>query len=217
MDCYLFLRYRVFSGPPLEEVVHGTTLSFCIKSLNGVREGRTVAPDTYRVWLMKLKKMMALAIAVVGLSSCESWHDVTTVRTAEAETGLLVHPMVIELDSVSTHMIVDTIRFTDKTYSDEDKPALYSEAMAKCIQKHHFDLLVSPSYQMYCETTYSNSSYSSNITSSTSYNVVISGYPAYFKRIRPATPEDGWMIPFYNRTAHIEMNSIQRSEQSVTK
>ena len=174
-------------------------------------------PTRIRVWLMKLKKMMALAIAVVGLSSCESWHDVTTIRTTEAETGLLVHPMVIELDSVSTHMIVDTIRFTDKTYSDEDKPALYSEAMAKCIQKHHFDLLVSPSYQMYCETTYSNSSYSSNITSSTSYNVVISGYPAYFKRIRPATPEDGWMIPFYNRTAHIEMNSIQRSEQSVTK
>ena len=166
---------------------------------------------------MKLKKMMVLTLAVVGLSSCGSWHDVTTVRTAEAETGLLVHPMVIELDSVSTHMIIDTIRFTGKTYYDEDKPALYSAAMAQCIQEHHFDLLVSPSYQIYCETTYSDSKNSSNITSSTYYNVVISGYPAYFKRIRPATPEDGWMIPFYNRTAHIEMNSIQRSEQSVTK
>ena len=160
---------------------------------------------------------MALAIAVVGLSSCESWHDVATVRTAEAETGLLVHPMVIELDSVSTQMIIDTIRFTEKIYSDKDKPALYSEAMAKCIQKHRFDLLVSPSYHMYCETTYSNSSNSSNITSGTCYIVVISGYPACFKRIRPATPEDSWMIPFYNRTARIEMNSIQQSSQSIAQ
>ncbi len=166
---------------------------------------------------MKLKEIMALTLVAVGLSSCKSWHDVTTVRTAEAETGLLVQPMVIELDSVSTQMIVDTIRFTGKTYYDEDKPILYSEAMARCIQKHGFDLLVSPSYQMYCETVYSNSNYSPDITSSTSYNVVISGYPAYFKRIRPATPEDGWMIPFYNRTASIEMNSIQQSTQSITK
>ena len=164
---------------------------------------------------MGIRNLILIALLAVSLSSCETWHDVSTVRTAEAETGLLVHPMVIELDSVSTQMIVDTISFADKLYSDKDKPALYSEAMARCIQKHGFDLLVSPSYQMYCITTYDNSNSSQRPTSSTSYKVIISGYPAYFKRIRPATPNDNWMIPFYNRTAHIEMNSIQQSAQSV--
>ena len=155
---------------------------------------------------MKLKEMMTLALVAAGLTSCVSWHDVTTVRTAEAETGLLVHPMVIELDSVSTQVIVDTICFIG-AYYDEDKPELYSKAIAQCTQKHHFDLLVSPSCEMYYTRTFSGGK----------YNVVISGYPAYFKRIRPATPEDGWMIPFYNRTTHIEMNSIQQSAQSITK
>lgn len=162
---------------------------------------------------MKMKVTIALALIVTSLTSCSTWHDITTYRTAEAETGLVVQPMVIELDSISTQMIIDTIRFFGKDFSDEDKPELYEAAMTICIQKHNFDILVSPTYQMYCESVYNQPTDFSN---GPSYNVVISGYPAYFKRIRPASPEDSWMIPFYNRTPKTQINTIQQSMQSIT-
>lgn len=186
------------------------------------RLGIEVVPDTYKGFHMRLRRMFVFMFVAVGLSSCGSWHDVATIQVVEEETGLLVHPMVIEFDSVSTQMIVDTFKFVG-VYYDKDKPTLYKEAMAKCILKHGFDMLISPSYKMYCETAYGNTDIntSSNIVGASyangmSYNVVISGYPAYNKRIRPATPEDVWMIPFYNRTDHIEMNSIQQSSQSIS-
>ena len=146
------------------------------------------------------------------LTSCQTWHDVSTVRTAEAETGIIVQPVVIELESVSATMITDTIDFTEHVYSDEDKPMMYSTAMVECAKKHGFDILVSPAYRMYKETKYPKdpSQYAR-----TFYRVIISGYPAYYKKIRPATPDDSWMIPFYNRTPNIEFNSTQNSAQQT--
>lgn len=162
---------------------------------------------------MKIKNMILPVLVAASLSSCETWSDASSVRTAEAEIGLLVQPMVIEIDSVSTQMIVDTISFTDKTYQEKDKPSLCKEALVRCKLKYKFDLLVNPSYQIYSDT----SKKSKNTRRSSYYQVVVSGFPAYYKRIRPATPDDSWMIPFYNRTAHIEMNSIQQNAQSVIK
>ncbi len=38
LGCYIFLRYKVFSRPPIEEVIHGAMLLFFVIALRGTVE-----------------------------------------------------------------------------------------------------------------------------------------------------------------------------------
>lgn len=161
-------------------------------------------------------KVLTFVLLIFLVSSCNSWHDMATFQDAKVETGFVVQPMVAEIDSVSAQIMVDTIVFTKGNFSDEDKPSLFRESMIICARKHNFDILVNPTYQIFKKSVSVNSAYVEGGNGYyNDYYVVISGYPAYFKRIRPASPEDSWMVPFYNRSAHIEMNSVQQNSQSV--
>jgi hypothetical protein len=68
--------------------------------------------------------------------------------------------------------------------------------LAKVCDVNGFDILVNVTYEIKKKDG--------------QYIVKVKGYPAYYKRIRLATPEDAWMIPFMNRNGHIVSPTIEQ-------
>ena len=69
-----------------------------------------------------------------------------------------------------------------RPYLDEYK----KYTVARYCSKHGYDLIISPMFQV-------RTNAEGNIMT-----VTVTGFPAKYKKFRPATKEDSWMLPFLN-------------------
>jgi len=133
-----------------------------------------------------MKKQRLLKIVFVSASlafaGCETIpFNTSTFRTAETKDVFVSAPMIIEYDTILNGIVSDTSLFQE-TAEGVDYVNLKKRAIVNCCKKHDCDVLINPSFHV------SKKSY--NIT------IVVSGLPAKYRYIRPATPDDRWMLDF---------------------
>jgi len=160
-----------------------------------------------------MKKQIILVICgiVYGLmlTSCDETKYLhhTELKLMEPSVGVISTPIVMEIDYVSSNSISDTISIPllsarnqplsltnnqpllptrDQTRSMITSNLLELKKMAldRCVAKYECDILIGARYQF--------------ITSEDgkSFLIIITGYPAKYSRIRPATANDTWMLNF---------------------
>lgn len=147
------------------------------------------------------KNIYLIALAALALASCKPIVSTTTVRQIESKSGFVIQPMILEMDEVCQTRVVDTVS-SDLFSNPNDESGAYGggqlpygnfdenlkymkeQALAHCAIKHGCDMIVNPTFYTFQKGR--------------KYFVVITGYPAKVKKIRPATENDTWMTPFYN-------------------
>lgn len=153
-----------------------------------------VAPDDVLGYMpMRAKKTwLMLAAITVLLTGCESSSfSSKTYRTIETNRTIVSEPLVVEYDTIYDSRISDTLVYKS-TESSRSNNYLYEKrlAVADCIRANNVDVLVNVCYDVKDED--------GKIT------IVVSGLPAKYKRIRPATKDDLWMLQF------IEIDNINK-------
>jgi len=123
------------------------------------------------------------ASCVLFFASCATVKKMETVKTRDVIGSEVVYmPTVATLEVSQTKV---TELFTIKAKS-KIKDADKAFAVAKLLTKHNADVLVEPRFSI------------EEITSgkTTTYNVIVSGYPATYKNFRPLTPADMELLKF---------------------
>ncbi len=100
-------------------------------------------------------------------------------------------PLVVEYDTIYDSRVSDTLIYKT-TESSRSNNYLYEKrlAVADCIRHHNVDVLVNVCYDVKDEDG--------------KIIIIVSGLPAKYKRIRPATKDDLWMLQF------IEINNTNK-------
>ena len=171
-------------------------------------------------------KKITISFLILIICGCDSekyihHYDVNVVNP---NMGAITTPIVMELDYIDKNKIIDTVAFslilsTDKySYYRENHPVkkttdirTYSErvsvekmnrfeeiALNRVLLKYKCDLIVCLKYDLF---------YSENFET---VNVVVVGYPGYYKKIRPATKDDLWMLNFMNQGNVYNYNVIKQ-------
>lgn len=166
---------------------------------------------------MKKEKQLVFAILMAAIcsSSASTFEKVnqTMVRVQEPEVGTVATPIVMELGEIPQQKITDTtvINVNDyrrptnasQTYQRITQSMLADfrkEALENAVMNHDCDVIVYPSFRI--------------ITSDdgkTCY-VIVSGYPAKYKRLRPATKDDLWMLEFMGKGKNYIINNVRYEE-----
>lgn len=121
-------------------------------------------------------------------------HNITqsNARAIESQFGVLTAPVIGELGEISPNKIIDSCQWNISGVKDaatEIRPYLdeYKKyTVARYCSKHGYDLIISPMFQV-------RTNAEGNIMT-----VTVTGFPAKYKKFRPATKEDSWMLPFLN-------------------
>lgn len=176
-----------------------------------------------KAFLLKKITICFLVFIVCGCNTEKYIHhyDVDVVNPS---IGAITTPIVMELDHINMDRIIDTISFsmklsTDKyayyrenhpvkkttdirTYSEQisvEKINQYEEiALNRVLLKYKCDLIVGLKYDVFYDDKFE------------SVKVVVMGYPAYYKMIRPATKDDVWMLNFMNQGNVYNYNVIKQ-------
>ena len=149
---------------------------------------RSCARHELGIVLMRAKclKVLLLASIAVFTVSCESSSfSSKTYRTIETNRTIVSEPLVVEYDTIFNERIYDTLIYKS-TESSRSNNYLYEKqlAVADCCKNNNCDILVNVSYDIKDEDG--------------KIRVIISGLPARYKRIRPATKDDLWILQFIN-------------------
>lgn len=121
-------------------------------------------------------------------------HNITqsNARAIESQFGVLTAPVIGELGDISPNKIIDSCQWNISGVKDaatEIRPYLdeYKKyTVARYCSKNGYDLIISPMFQV-------RTNPEGNIMT-----VTVTGFPAKYKKFRPATKEDSWMLPFLN-------------------
>lgn len=178
---------------------------------------------------MRKEKLLTIAILMVVIcSSCASTFEKvnqTMVRVQEPEVGTVATPLVMELGDIPQQRITDTtiINVDDYRYSNANQSyprsaqASYQritqsmliefrkEALENAVLRHDCDVIVYPSFRI-----------QTSDDGKTCY-VIVSGYPAKYKRLRPATKDDLWMLEFMGRGENYFINNVRYEEDTENK
>lgn len=119
-------------------------------------------------------------------------HNITQAqaRLIESEFSVLTAPIIGELGEISPNKIIDSLEFYIGNFKDaarEIVPNLddYKRyTIAHYCTKSGFDLIINPLFQV------------STNPEGDKLKVIVTGFPAKYKKFRPATKEDNWMLPF---------------------
>ncbi len=179
--------------------------------------------------------LLAIATTAIICSSCASTFEKvnqTMVRVQEPEVGSIATPIIMELGEIPQQKITDTTIIdlknyqqpSSRTYSpysrsypNRSNSGTYQritqsmliefrkEALEKAVIKHDCDVIVYPSFRI--------------ITSDDGKRcyIILSGYPAKYKKIRPATKDDLWMLEFMDRGSNLILNNVRYEESEDTQ
>lgn len=131
-----------------------------------------------------MKKILLICLLTLTsiITGCESSsYNVASFRIAETQDVVVSAPLVVEYDTIYQERVYDTCTFR---IIDEnvDYTNIKRAAVLQCSKRYHCDIIVNPSYDI--------------SRSSNEVTVIVSGFPARYSRIRPATPDDLWMLRF---------------------
>ena len=121
--------------------------------------------------------------------------------------GVVTAPIIGELGEISPNKIIDSCQWDLSNVKDaatEIIPRLdqYKEyTLANYCNKNGWDLIINPLYQV-------RTNREGNVMT-----VIVTGFPAKYKRFRPATKEDSWMLSFINE----DKNSEQKINEGLKK
>lgn len=168
---------------------------------------------------IKISNMKKIIFTIFGflfsfaLSSCDEGKYIqrSEVKLMEPAGGIISTPLVAEIKNVSNQKIQDTIQFS--LYSKHARTRLTGTnlleyrkmALDQCITKHECDILILAKFQYILSEDGKNLS------------VIVTGYPAIYSNIRPATDNDSWMINFMGQGdnayyIHTTLDTIKRPQ-----
>jgi len=122
-------------------------------------------------------------ISMLFFTSCVTVKKMEAVKTRDVIGSEVVHMPTVATLEISQTKVTElfTIRAKSKV-KDADK----AFAVSKLLTKHNADVLVEPRFSIEEMT-------SGKITT---YNVIVSGYPATYKNFRPLAPADMELLKF---------------------
>ena len=134
----------------------------------------------------------------------QTHHSITQsqARMIETDMGAITAPIIGELGEISTTKIVDTTVFNISMFRDakaivELLPEYKQYAIAKYCTQNGYDIILNALFQVFTNEE------------GNKLNVVITGFPARYKRFRPATKEDVWMLQFVGKESISVKNIVQ--------
>ncbi len=169
--------------------------------------------------MKKVNVLLAIVAASVICTGCASTFEKvnqTMVRVQEPEVGTVATPIVMELGEIPQQKITDTTiidvdsyRYSGSTVYQRITQSMLigfrKEALENAVIKHDCDVIVYPSFRIYTSED-----------GKTCY-VIVSGYPAKYKRLRPATKDDLWMLEFMGKGENFFLNNVRYEEDTDTK
>lgn len=168
--------------------------------------------------MRKLNVLLAIAVAAAICCSCASTFEKvnqTMVRVQEPEVGTVATPIVMELGEIPQQKIMDTTIIDVDSYRSPNNHGYQritqsmlvgfrKEALENAVIKHNCDVIVYPSFRIFTSED-----------GKTCY-VIVSGYPAKYKRLRPATKDDLWMLEFMGKGESFFLNNVRYEEDTET-
>ncbi len=167
---------------------------------------------------MKKVYLLCAFVAAMLITGCATSFErvnQTMVRVQEPEVGTVATPIVMELGEIPQQKIVDTTIVDVNSYRTPNTrsyqritPAMVvafkKEALENAVVKFDCDVIVYPSFRI--------------ITSEDgkTCSVIVSGYPAKYQRLRPATKDDLWMLEFMGKGDNIFLNNVRYEEDNNT-
>lgn len=177
-----------------------------------------------------MKKNFFLSLFLLGMFfglhfvSCREPNYIrhTEVAFLEPNYGIITTPMIMEIEDVSNEKVTDTLVFNlspspskynnnsgdhhrkTKNIQEGNWNEYRQASLDYCVEKHKCDIIVCPRFQ------FSLSSDQRSLT------VIISGFPAKYSVIRPATINDGWMLNFMGQ-GEFNDNIIHYSFDTIQK
>lgn len=172
---------------------------------------------------MRKKRHLGFAILMAVIcSSCASTFEKvnqTMVRVQEPEVGTVATPIVMELGNIPQQKITDTtiinvddyrypnvnVRQSNQRITQSMLVAFRKEALENAVLKYECDVIVYPSFRI-----------RTSDDGKTCY-VIVSGYPAKYKRLRPATKDDLWMLEFMGKGENYFINNVRYEEDTENR
>lgn len=140
---------------------------------------------------MKRIILAALCVLTIGTVCAQKHHVVqqSQARMITTNMGAVTAPIIAELGEISPEKIVYERRFDISFYQKaEDIINNLSEykqyTIAKYCAENNYDVVVNAIFQVETDRTTGE------------LVVQLIGYPAKYKRFRPATREDSWMLQY---------------------
>lgn len=172
---------------------------------------------------MRKKRHLGIAILMAVIcSSCASTFEKvnqTMVRVQEPAVGTVATPIVMELGDIPQQKITDTTiinvddyRYPNVNVRQSNQRIIQSmlvvfrkEALENAVLKYECDVIVYPSFRI-----------RTSDDGKTCY-VIVSGYPAKYKRLRPATKDDLWMLEFMGKGENFFINNVRYEEDTENR
>ncbi len=169
--------------------------------------------------MRKVNVLLAIVAVAAISSSCASTFEKvnqTMVRVQEPEVGTVATPIVMELGEIPQQKITDTTIIDVDSYRHPGNQSYQritqsmligfrKEALENAVVKYGCDVIVYPSFRIFTSED-----------GKTCY-VIVSGYPAKYKRLRPATKDDLWMLEFMGKGDNFFFNNVRYEEDTETK
>lgn len=169
--------------------------------------------------MRKVNVLFVIVVTAAICSGCASTFEKvnqTMVRVQEPEVGTVATPIVMELGEIPQQKITDTTiidvdryRYpSNQSYQRITQSMLIGfrkEALENAVIKHNCDVIVYPSFRIFTSED-----------GKTCY-VIVSGYPAKYKRLRPATKDDLWMLEFMGKGDNYFLNNVRYEEDTETR
>ena len=178
--------------------------------------------------MKKVNVLLAIVAASVICTGCASTFEKvnqTMVRVQEPEVGTVATPIVMELGEIPQQKITDTtiIKLSNYQSGNGNYYGVYpnysnsgsyqnisqntlgnyrKKALENAVIKYDCDVIVYPSFRIY-------TSEDGKIC-----YVIVSGYPAKYKRLRPATKDDLWMLEFMGKGNNFFLNNVRFEENT---
>lgn len=172
---------------------------------------------------MRKKRHLGIAILMAVIcSSCASTFEKvnqTMVRVQEPAVGTVATPIVMELGDIPQQKITDTtiinvddyrypnvnVRQSNQRITQSMLVVFRKEALENAVLKYECDVIVYPSFRI-----------RTSDDGKTCY-VIVSGYPAKYKRLRPATKDDLWMLEFMGKGENFFINNVRYEEDTENR
>lgn len=114
-----------------------------------------------------------------------SYDECSNSQMVEPTHGIIMNPMIADLEMIGSEKVSykETFKVSlDK--SSTDKIQIYKDiALAHAEKEYKADVMVAAHFEVHAIDS--------------EIEIVVTGYPAFYKNFRPATKKDRWMIKLY--------------------